>query len=145
MNVRSFPDLRQKVVAFFSGPVDVALRYRVAVKFLLHMAIFIIANYLAYLIRFDFHVPDPYRSVVIGTIPVLLVTKALGFLSFGLFHGWWRYVSIKDVLPIVGGCTLGSALFAGTVYFMWGPYHVPRSIYLLDWGTTLVIVLGARR
>ncbi|MGE5188921.1 MAG: polysaccharide biosynthesis protein, partial [Gemmatimonadota bacterium] len=39
---------------------------------------------------------------------------------------------------------LGSALFAGTVYVLWGPYHVPRSIYLLDFGNTLLMVLGAR-
>jgi FlaA1/EpsC-like NDP-sugar epimerase len=137
-------DFQQKIVAFFSGPVDTAIRYRVAVKFFLHMAIFIVANYLAYFIRFDLHIPGQYFAIFIGTIPVLLVAKALGFLSFGLFHGWWRYVSIRDVLPIVCGCTLGSALFAGAVFLLWGPYHVPRSIYFLDWGNTLVIVLGAR-
>ncbi|PWB68392.1 MAG: hypothetical protein C3F14_00020 [Deltaproteobacteria bacterium] len=144
MNMRLLTDFREKAVAFLSGPVDVAMRYRVAVKFLLHMAIFIFAIHLAYLLRFDFQIPDPYRTVIIGTMPVLLIAKALGFLSFGLFSGWWRYVSIRDVLPIVGGCTLGSALFAGAVIILWGPYHVPRSIYLLDWGNTLVIVLGAR-
>jgi FlaA1/EpsC-like NDP-sugar epimerase len=144
MNARSLTDFRQKLVALFSGPLDIAMRHRVAVKFFIHMAIFIFANYLAYFIRFDFHIPSPYRSLIIGTMPVLLIAKALGFLTFGLFHGWWRYVSIRDVLPIVGGCTLGSALFAGAVFLLWEPYHIPRSIYLLDWGNTLVIILGAR-
>ncbi len=124
--------------------VDVLLRFRGAIKFFLHMAIFIAANHLAYLIRFDFMVPRQYLGAMRDTIPVLLIAKALGFLAFGQFSGWWRYVSIRDVFPVSASCALGSALFAGAVYALWGPYHVPRSIYLLDFGNTLLLVLGAR-
>ena len=78
------------------------------------------------------------------TIPVLVIAKALGFLASGQFSGWWRYVSIRDVLPIAAGSALGSVLFAAAVWGLWGPSHVPRSIYLLDWVNTMVLVLGAR-
>jgi FlaA1/EpsC-like NDP-sugar epimerase len=75
---------------------------------------------------------------------VLLVAKALGFLAFGLFHGWWRYVSIRDIFPITAGCTLGSLIFATVVFPLWGAHYVPWSIYFLDWVNTLMIVLGFR-
>jgi hypothetical protein len=26
----------------------------------------------------------------------------MAFLAFGLFQGWWRYVSMRDILPIAG-------------------------------------------
>jgi FlaA1/EpsC-like NDP-sugar epimerase len=141
---RFYPDLRNAVVKLLSGPLDAAMRFRGIVKFTLHLAIFIIANYLAYYIRFDFSVPRQYATVIVQTIPVLLAAKALGFLAFGLFSGWWRYVSIRDILPITAGCALGSALFAGAVVVLWGPHHVPRSIYLLDWGIVLLLVLACR-
>lgn len=123
---------------------DAGLRYRVAVKFFLHLGIFLLANHLAYFLRFDFEVPRVYYPVIRDTIPVLLAAKALGFLSFGLFGGWWRYVSIRDIVPIVSGCALGSALYAGAVALLWGPYYVPRSIYILDFGNTLLLVLAGR-
>jgi len=125
-------------------PLDIALRSRGVVKFLLHLAIFCLSYSLAYAVRFDFAVPPLFVSILWKTIPVLLVAKALGFLAFGLFHGWWRYVSIRDIFPIAAGCTLGSLIFVGAVFAMWGAHYVPRSIYLLDWGSTLMIVLGVR-
>jgi FlaA1/EpsC-like NDP-sugar epimerase len=144
MNMRKLLNLRQAVTGLLSTPLEIAMRYRGVVKFLLHVAIFIFAYHLAFFLRFDFHIPRPYLSVIRDTIPVLLFAKALGFLAFGLFSGWWRYVSIRDILPITGGCMLGSALFAGAVSLYWGPYYVPRSIYLLDWGNTLLLVLAGR-
>jgi FlaA1/EpsC-like NDP-sugar epimerase len=48
------------------------------------------------------------------------------------------------VLPVAGGCTLGSVLFAGAVFLIWGPNFVPRSIYLLDLGNTFFLVMAAR-
>jgi len=126
------------------GPTGALLRHRGTVKFFLHFAIFVSAYCLAYLIRFDFSIPAEYLDVIRTTIPLVLVAKGLGFLSFGVFHGWWRYVSIRDILPIAGGCTLGTLLFfVFEILFLKGA-TVPRSIYLLDWGNTLVLVLAGR-
>jgi len=144
MNKQELINLRQGIAERVSTPLGVLMRHRVVVKFLLHMAIFVTANHLAYLVRFDFSVPRQYLAVMRETIPVILVAKAIGFLAFGLFRGWWRFVSIRDILPIVSGCTLGSVLFAGAVHYLFGPGFVPRSIYLLDWGNTLLLVLGIR-
>src|SRR3990172_3862842 len=79
---------------------ETVMRYRAEVKFLLHLGIFTFAYCLAYLVRFDFVVPSQYLPVIRKSLPVLLAAKAVGFLAFGLFRGWWRYVSIRDVFPI---------------------------------------------
>jgi len=125
-------------------PADFLLRHRGIVKLFLHFVIFAGAYHLAYLIRFDFIVPPVYGRVIRETILYLLIAKAIGFLAFGLFQGWWRFVSIRDVLPIAAGCTAGSAIFAGVDIFFLGNVTVPRSVYLLDWGITLLIVLAFR-
>jgi FlaA1/EpsC-like NDP-sugar epimerase len=135
---------RDRIARWLSPPLEIVLRMRVVVKFLLHLAIFFFAYSLAYVVRFEFAVPPLSVSNLWKTIPVLLVAKALGFLAFGLFHGWWRYVSIRDIFPIAAGCTLGSLIFATAVFGMWDPHYVPWSIYFLDWVNTLMIVLGVR-
>jgi len=135
---------RERITGWLSPLLEIVMRRRVVVKFVLHLAIFCIAYSLAFLVRFDFSVPSDYVSILWMTIPVALVAKALGFLIFGLFHGWWRYVSIRDIFPIAAGCTLGSLILAGAIAVQWGVYTVPRSIYFLDWANTLMIVLGVR-
>ncbi len=137
-------NIRERIARWLSPLLEVALRSRTMVKFFLTLGIFITANYLAWLIRFEFDVPPDRIGVMWQTIPILLIAKALGFLAAGQFRGWWRYMSIRDVLPIAAGCTLGSVLFAAAVWGLWGPFHVPRSIYLLDWVNTMALVLGAR-
>lgn len=116
----------------------------VVLKFLLHLAIFLSANHLAYLVRFEFSIPRDFVAVMRHTIPLLIIAKAFAFLVCGLFRGWWRHVAIQDVPPIVAGCTLGSVLFAAGVYLVPEQTPIPRSIYILDWGFTLALVLGTR-
>jgi FlaA1/EpsC-like NDP-sugar epimerase len=119
-------------------------RYRHILKFILNLGIFSTAYVSAYIVRFDFAIPQQYLDLILRTLPLLLIAKSLGFFSFGLFRGWWRYVSIQDVLPITAGCTLASVLFAATVSLIPKTVVVPRSIFLLDWGITLLMVLGIR-
>ncbi|RJQ26473.1 hypothetical protein C4565_06960, partial [Candidatus Parcubacteria bacterium] len=135
---------RERIARLLSPLLDVALRGRTTVKFFLTIGIFITANHLAWLLRFEFNVPPEMVGVMRQTIPVLLIAKALGFLVSGQFRGWWRFVSIKDVLPIAAGSALGSVLFVAGVWWLWGPSRVPRSIFLLDWVNTMALVLGAR-
>ncbi len=51
---------------------------------------------------------------------------------------------MRDILPIAGGCTVGSLLFRGVDLFLLPGINVPRSIYAIDWVLTLMFVLGAR-
>ena len=136
--------LRERALKVLAGLADLLVRKRAAVKFLLHMMVFFSAYQTSFLIRFDFDVPARYREAFGATILTMLAAKATGFAAFGLFRGWWRYVSIRDVLPIAAGCTLGTVLLAGSVFAVHGAYFVPRSIYLIDWGATLLLVLGLR-
>jgi FlaA1/EpsC-like NDP-sugar epimerase len=119
-------------------------RYRYALKLILHGFLFVSAYLGAYFLRFEFEIPPSYIAMIRETIPVVLLSKAVGFFAFGLFFGWWRYVTIRDVLPIAAGCTLGTFLFYGIVSLFQPHLFVPRSVYLIDWGLTLMAVLGVR-
>jgi FlaA1/EpsC-like NDP-sugar epimerase len=120
------------------------LRYRYVLKLLLHGFIFLSAYVGAYFVRFEFELPAAYLPSIRQTIPVIFLAKATAFFAFGLFAGWWRYVTIRDVLPIVSGCTAGTALSWGLISLFHHSVAIPRSVYLIDWGLTLMMVLAAR-
>src|SRR4030042_1527320 len=141
---RTGRDRRQEIEEFLMAPFDFLMRHRVLVKSFLHVGIFILAYVSAWLIRFEFSIPPQYVATIRDTLLLLLAAKAIGFLVFGLFRGWWRYVSITDIFPIGAGCTLGTFLFAALVTLSGASSQIPRSIYVLDWVNTLMLVLGAR-
>ena len=80
-------NLRERIARRLSPLLDVALRSRTTVKFFLTLGIFITANYLAWLLRFEFDVPPEMAGVMLQTIPILLIAKALGFFASGQFRG----------------------------------------------------------
>lgn len=123
---------------------NLLVRYRFFLKLVLHGFICVMAFLGAYFLRFEFSIPFQYLPVIREAVPILLLAKAAGFSVFGLFHGWWRYVGIRDVLPIAGGCTLGSSLFFAVGFFLYPPSSIPRSIYALDCILTFLFVMGAR-
>ncbi len=135
---------QNRVSVLFAVLAGVLLRFRTVVKLLLHVGIFLSAYLAAFLFRFEFAIPYEYQVLIWQTVLVVLLSKALAFLAFGLYQGWWRYVSIRDILPIAGGCTVGSLLFWGADKFLLPGISIPRSIYAIDWTLTLMLVLGAR-
>src|SRR4030067_2919154 len=121
------PGDRQSIEKQLAIPVDFLRRHRGIIKFFLHLLIFAGAYPLAYLIRFEFFIPPEYVQVIRETILYLLIAKALGFLVFGLFQGLWRFVSIRDILPIAAGCSRGAGLFRGKAFFFFPGVKGPRS------------------
>ncbi len=127
--------LPERITGWLSAPLNILQRHRIIVKTLLHVAIFVFAYLGAYLVRFDGVIPPEYLVPIRQTIPAVLASKALAFLVFGLFHGWWRYASVRDVLPIAGGCTLGSQILWMIDTFAMTSVSIPRSGSCPGWAT----------
>ena len=127
-----------------SPQLERLFRRRGVVKFFLHIGIFVSAYLGAFLVRFEFFIPAEFESLIRVTLPVVLVSKLLAFAVLRLDRGWWRYVSIRDVLPITVGVTLGSVVFAASTLVLIPHLRVPRSVYLIDWGLTLLLMLAGR-
>jgi len=76
-------------------------------------------------------------------LPVLLV-KLLVFWRMGLGHGWWRYVSIPDVVTLFFANLVASAIVLLYVVFIHGIEGVPRSLILLDAMICFLLSCGVR-
>ena len=72
-----------------------------------------------------------------------MVAKGLVFQMFGLDRGWWRYVSVPDLLRLCTGNVVGS-LVASIGILMLVPAGFPRSLYILDFLLCTLLTGGAR-
>lgn len=108
-----------------------------------HILLFAIAYLGAYLLRFDFRIPQDYWNVFLVTLPGVIVVKLTVFIATGHIHGWLRIVTFRDLLSVAGACLLSLVALAAADFFT-VRISIPRSVLVLDAIMTLFIV-GAIR
>jgi FlaA1/EpsC-like NDP-sugar epimerase len=97
----------------------------------------------AFLLRFDFGLPHAYLKHLVWALPIWIVVKAIVFRVGNLDRGWWRYVSVSDLVRIVIGTVAGSTL-SGIAILLLAPAGFPRSIYVLDLMLCFLGIAGVR-
>lgn len=95
------------------------------------LTVFVLAALGAFLLRFDFNLPHFYLIHFAYAVAIWVVIKSAVFRACDLDRGWWRYVSVDDLVRIVTGNFLGSALGCAAILLI-APAGFPRSIYALD-------------
>ena len=121
-----------------------ALRHRRALITVANLTIVVMAYVLAFQLRFDFRVPERHYAMALQAGMVLLICKMVAFWWSGLFNGWWRHASIRDLIDVVRGNLIGSTLFVGTVVLAHGMHGFPRSILIIDLLLCTTLMAGAR-
>src|SRR3989338_8043928 len=94
------------------------------------LGIFAFSGVAAFLLRFDGQIPPDHIAHLSWALAVLMTAKAVVFRLCGLDRGWWRFVSIDDVLCVGLGNLTGSAgsfLLIGVL----ASSGFPPSIYFL--------------
>ncbi len=107
-----------------------------------HLGLWSAALALAFLLRFDFHVPAEHAAKIHVWLPVLLCFRVLTFYRWGLFRGLWRYTGAKDLTAIVQATTI--ATLAVTAILVFGLQTFPRSILIIEWLLAVMLVGGMR-
>ena len=122
----------------------IALRQRRVVILLANIFFIISAYIVAFLLRFEFVIPDKYFLLIPKTLPVLILIKMVIFYYFGLFSGLWKYVSMEDLWQILKANAVSTAAFIFFMVFTSGLVGFPRSIFLLDWILCVGLLFGVR-
>ncbi len=120
------------------------LKYRRICIILSQIVLLVLTYYLSFLLRFDFRLDEPFRSVFVETLPLVLAVKLLTFFYFQLFRGWWRYVGIRDLLDIIKAALSSEVLFYVAVSVTRGMPGFPRSIFAIDLLLTILVIGGMR-
>jgi FlaA1/EpsC-like NDP-sugar epimerase len=115
-----------------------------------HAAIFAAALFLAFFTRSDFAVEAPWVHVYSRAVFGVVVVKLVIFYALGLCHVSWGRVAFGDLTALLWAATLSLLIFAtfdslvlSTGFAPWIP-RIRRSVLLLDWVATIMLVGGLR-
>jgi FlaA1/EpsC-like NDP-sugar epimerase len=109
-----------------------------------HIALIVLANYLAFWIRFDGIITDEVRSIFLEMIPWLVVIRGLTFVPLHLYKGLWRYTGIWDLRNVIAGVTASTIVFYILVHWIFGLRRYPISIFIID-SLLLIFFMGGSR
>lgn len=98
----------------------------------------------AHLIRFEFNIPLSFLSSLKGMLPWILLVKLSCFYFFGLYRGMWRYTSISDLLNVIKATSVSTLLIVAFILFKYRFIGYSRSVFLIDWSLTILLVAGFR-
>ncbi len=119
-------------------------RWRRPIIVALDVAMIILANYVAFALRFDGHIPSEEIGTFQHTVLWLVVIRGVAFAVFGLHESRRRYTSIWDLHNIVGGVLTSTLVFYGLVYWALGINDYPRTVFVIDSVLLIGFLAGVR-
>jgi FlaA1/EpsC-like NDP-sugar epimerase len=120
------------------------IRLRRPLVVTLHLVLIVIANYVAFWLRFDGNIPTLQWSNFVGMLPWLVAIRMATFMPFRLFQGLWRYTGLSDLLNILSAVSVSSLVFVAIVRFGFVIHTYPRSVFVID-ALVLLFSLSAVR
>lgn len=110
---------------------------------LFQCSLFALSGSVAFLLRFEFSVPDRDLVYLAIAVPVWVVVKGTVFHVLALDRGGWRYVSTPDIIRLALGNISGSIVSLFCILLL-TPSGFPRSIYVLDLLVCSLATAGVR-
>jgi FlaA1/EpsC-like NDP-sugar epimerase len=105
--------------------------------------IFACSGVAAFLLRFDFSLPPQYVRQLAYALSIWIVVKIAVFHMAKLDRGWWRYVSVSELIRVAFGNVAASAISCILILLI-APSGFPRSIYVLDLMVCFLATSGLR-
>ena len=132
------------MLTYLSRYRRILLSYRRPLIVVLHAVLVVLANYLAFWLRFDGAIPDEGTLLMVQMMPWLVVLRGLMFVPFHIYEGLWRYTSIWDLRNIIASILASEVLFYYLVHWQFGLLAYPRSVFIIDALILLCFLGGAR-
>ncbi|MFA7351185.1 MAG: nucleoside-diphosphate sugar epimerase/dehydratase [Methylotenera sp.] len=112
---------------------------------LLHdMAVATVAWVAAYLLRFNFSIPDSHFQEMLQSMLWVVALQVGVFIALGLYRGMWRFASVPDLKRIFLAVGSAAVLVAAVLFMVKTATVVPRSVLILD-PLLLILMMGGSR
>lgn len=112
--------------------------------FTINLCAIAVALVLAFLVRYDFRLEMFPMQAFWRLLPAVLAIKIAVFWYYGLFRGWWRYVSMADLIAISKANVLSSALVVMYAAFAFRLESIARTVLFLDGLFCFLLIAGMR-
>ena len=100
--------------------------------------------YIAFLLRFEFSIPEEFMVVFIEWAPWFMLSQAIVFYFSGSYARIWKYTSLFDLYAILRAVATSCVLAFILVFFIKGSSGYPRSVLLLYFLLNNIITVGIR-
>ena len=116
--------------------------------FLIDLAVVVSSVLLAYLLRFNFKIPENELKPLPGILSYILFFRAISFLLARSYAGIIRYTSTTDSFRVILTILAGSLFFGLTniitYYFINSAFFIPYSIIIIDLMITSLFMITFR-
>ncbi len=106
--------------------------------------VFAAIYYFSFWLRFEGRLGDVQIREFSLTVAWVVLIKLTMFAWFRIHRSWGRFVTFYDLIALVQATTSALLLMVLIYRFFLTEPSVPRSVFLLDWGVTIVAVGGVR-
>lgn len=106
--------------------------------------IFALAHIAAYLFRFEFSLNPFYIQQIQSVLVWLIPLKLIVFLSFGLYRGMWRYISVRDFWFIAQATFVSTLLIMAIMLYINRFEGYSRAVFVIDGVLTFLFIGGLR-
>lgn len=107
-------------------------------------AVVIGAWWLAFALRFNFHIPAEFIQYIWKTLPIIFIFHAISFYTFGLYKGMWRFASLPDLKRIMRAVSFAALLSASYALLVHPSIIIPRSVLIMN-PMLLILTMGGSR
>jgi FlaA1/EpsC-like NDP-sugar epimerase len=98
----------------------------------------------AYLLRFNFELPESFASDMLRTLVWVVPLQGVVFWFMGLYRGLWRYASVNDLRQIFLAVLVAAAMIPMVLWMFRIHAIVPRSVLVIN-PTLLLLIMGGSR
>lgn len=117
-------------------------QFKAIIYIIIDIILVVLNVFIAFNLRFDGRTPSFYQPLILEYLPIIVIVKILVFVVSGQYKVLWRYVSIGELVRVVGATVVGNFIAASLLLFMSPSF--PRSIYILCVILDLLTIGGIR-
>ena len=121
-----------------------SVHWRRLVEVVVDFGLISLAFVAAYAIQFGWPGSVNQRHLATITLPIILVTRYLAFIPFGLYRSIWRYAGVRDLLAIGSAVAVSELITVGYLSTTQTLGDFSRSFFIVD-ALLCTIVIGASR
>jgi len=108
------------------------MRNRLALILPTYAVLYALCFVVAFLLRFDFRLPEIYQRVIVVGLPVLLAVKLGICLATGEWRRTFRYTTVTDLFNLVSGSIAAAGIGYLLLLVVLGELPLPRTVLLID-------------
>lgn len=105
---------------------------------------FALIYFSSYWLRFEGDLDSPELRIFLSTFVWVACLKVAAFAYFRVYQGWGRYVTFHDLTLLLKAATASSFAILLVDFLLFPAASTPRSVFLMDWGLTIVAIGGLR-